>query len=153
MIISLAMTQFCKGIELGYCKTRKGTKTKYSRDSSFYKVGHGGKIWQEKDRNFFQIFITRCLELKILQSLMDQRQTFNDNNELLSLVTSICNEKIEAFLLIDREGLMRVEGVITSIDKHDDIENIRITISGRDRVLLKEIIGINGLFRSDYSEC
>ena len=48
---------------------------------------------------------------------------------------------------------MRVEGVITSIDKHDDSENTRINISGRDRVLLKEIIGINGLFRSDYSEC
>lgn len=84
---------------------------------------------------------------------MDQRQTFNNNNELLSFVTSISNEKIKASLLIDREGLMRAEGVITSIDKHDDIENTSITISDRDTVLLKEIIGINGLFRSDYSEC
>jgi len=84
---------------------------------------------------------------------MDQRQTFNDNNELLSFITSVSNEKIKASLLIDKEGLMRVEGVITSIDKHDDIKNTSITIDDKDKVLLKEIIGINGMFRSDYSEC
>ena len=84
---------------------------------------------------------------------MDQRQTFNDNNELLSFVTSICNEKIEASLLIDKEGLMRVEGIVTSIVKDGNIENATIIINDRDRISLKEIIGINGLFRSDYSEC
>jgi hypothetical protein len=55
--------------------------------------------------------------------------------------------------LIDNEGLTRAEGIITSINEEDDIENTGIVLNDRDTVTLKEIIGINGLFRSDYSEC
>ena len=84
---------------------------------------------------------------------MDQRQTFIDDNELLSVVTTIFNQKLKASLIIDKEGLTRVEGIITLIDKRDDNENTSIIIDNRDTVTLKEIIGINGLFRSDYSEC
>lgn len=84
---------------------------------------------------------------------MDQRQTFETNHELLTLVASIAYEKLKAFLLIDNQGLTRVEGIITSINEGDFIENARIIIDNRDTILLKEIIGINGIFRSDYSEC
>ena len=84
---------------------------------------------------------------------MDQRQTFNNNNELLTFVTAFVNDKSEVFLLIDRQGLTRLEGVITSINNNGCNENGSITINNNDTVLLKEIIGINGLFRSDYSEC
>ncbi len=83
---------------------------------------------------------------------MDQRQTFNNNNELLSFVTSLSIEKLKVSLLIDNEGLTRVEGIITSIKQSGDIENTSIIIDNSDTILLKEIIGINGLFRSDYSE-
>lgn len=84
---------------------------------------------------------------------MDQRQVFNNDEELLSFVTLMSNQKLKAFLLIDRAGLTRVEGVITSIIEKDDIENTSIRIDNRDTICLNEIIGINGLFRSDYSEC
>ena len=84
---------------------------------------------------------------------MDQRQTFDDKQELLSFVTSISNEKIKAFLLVDKEGLTRVEGMITSVMQAGDIPDTRIIIDNGDTILLKEIIAINGLFRSDYSEC
>jgi hypothetical protein len=84
---------------------------------------------------------------------MDQRQTFNDSNELLALVTSIFNDRQEASLLIDREGLIRVHGLITSVKQGNGNENTIITFDNGDTVLLKEIIGINGVFRSDYSEC
>ena len=84
---------------------------------------------------------------------MDQRQTFNNNNELFTFVTAFANDKPAVFLLIDRAGLTRLEGVITSINNNGDNENASITINNNDTVLLKEIIGINGLFRSDYSEC
>ena len=84
---------------------------------------------------------------------MDQRQVFNNEEELLSYVTSISKGNLKAFLLVDKEGLTRVEGVITLISERDDIVNTSIEIDNRETVLLKEIIGINGLFRSDYSEC
>lgn len=84
---------------------------------------------------------------------MDQRQTFDNTKELLSFVTSISNEKLKVFLLIDKEGLTRLQGKITSINQQGDIENTSIIIDNRDTIFLKEIIGINGLFRSDYSEC
>lgn len=84
---------------------------------------------------------------------MDQRQVFNDDQELLSFVILISNEKRKASLLVDKEGLTRVEGVITSVNEGNEIENISINIDNRETVLLKQIVGINGLFRSDYSEC
>jgi hypothetical protein len=84
---------------------------------------------------------------------MDQRQTFNNSNELLTLLTSIFNDRQEAFLIIDREGLIRVSGLITSVKQSDVIENTVIGFDNGNTVLLKEIIGINGVFRSDYSEC
>lgn len=86
-------------------------------------------------------------------SIMDQRQTFDSNHELFTFVTLVSNKKQRAFLLIDNKGLTRVEGVITLINKNNPIENTCIVIDNRDTVLLREIIGINGLFRSDYSEC
>lgn len=84
---------------------------------------------------------------------MDQRQVFNNDKELLSFVTLISSEKLKAFLLVDKDGLTRVEGAITLISEKDDIENTSINIDNRDTFLLKEIVGINGVFRSDYSEC
>jgi hypothetical protein len=84
---------------------------------------------------------------------MDQRQTFDNSAQLLAFVTTIADEKQTAFLLIDDEGLTRAEGIITSINGADDIENTSIVLNDRDTVILKEIIGIDGLFRSDYSEC
>ena len=90
---------------------------------------------------------------EVKNTLMDQRQVFNNEEELLSYVTSISKGNLKAFLLVDKEGLTRVEGVITLISERDDIVNTSIEIDNRETVLLKEIIGINGLFRSDYSEC
>jgi hypothetical protein len=84
---------------------------------------------------------------------MDQRQTFDNSAQLLDFVTAIADKEQRAFLLIDNEGLTRAEGIITSINEEDDIENTSIVLNDRDTVTLKAIIGINGLFRSDYSEC
>jgi hypothetical protein len=84
---------------------------------------------------------------------MNQRQTFDNSAQLLDFVTAIADKEQRAFLLIDNEGLTRAEGIITSINEEDDIENTGIVLNDRDTVTLKEIIGINGLFRSDYSEC
>jgi hypothetical protein len=84
---------------------------------------------------------------------MDQRQTFEDSDQLFSFITEVFQKQQPASLLIDKDGLERVEGVITAIDPHIDVDKTRIIINDIVPVLLKEIIGINGLFRSDYSEC
>lgn len=84
---------------------------------------------------------------------MDQRQVFNNNMELLDFVISIKNEKRKVSLLVDKDGLTRVEGVITSITESEKVENTSINVDNGETILLKQIIGINGLFRSDYSEC
>jgi hypothetical protein len=84
---------------------------------------------------------------------MDQRQTFMNAHQLFSFVQQIFQQKQHAALLIDKEGLTRAEGMITSINLHDNIDETSIMIDDNVLVLIKEIIGINGLFRSDYSEC
>ena len=84
---------------------------------------------------------------------MDQRQTFKDSDQLFSFISEIFQQKQLASLLIDKDGLERVEGQITSIDPHNDVDKTVILINDTTPVSIKEIIGINGLFRSDYSEC
>ena len=84
---------------------------------------------------------------------MDQRQTFKDSDQLFSAISEIFQLQQHASLLIDKNGLERVEGVITSIEPHNDVNETTITIDETTPVLMKDIIGINGLFRSDYSEC
>ncbi len=84
---------------------------------------------------------------------MDQRQTFKDSGQLFSAISEIFQLQQHASLLIDKNGLERVEGVITSIEPHNDVNETTIMINDTTPVLIKEIIGINGLFRSDYSEC
>ena len=84
---------------------------------------------------------------------MDQRQTFKDSDQLFSFISQVFQLQQYASLLIDRDGLERVGGVITSIEPHNDVNETTIIIDDTTPVLIKEIIGINGLFRSDYSEC
>jgi len=84
---------------------------------------------------------------------MDQRQTFEDSDELLSFVSQIFQQKQQASLLIDKDGLTRVEGTITAINEHNNVNETSIVVNNTIPFAIKEIIGINGIFRSDYSEC
>jgi len=84
---------------------------------------------------------------------MDQRQTFDNSHQLFEFVSSVFQQKQKAALLIDKEGLVRVEGLITAIKQQDDLDETGIVIDNGETVVLKQIIAINGLFRSDYSEC
>jgi len=84
---------------------------------------------------------------------MDQRQTFKDSDQLFSYITDIFQRQQHASLLIDRNGLERVEGKITSIDPHTDVDKTIFLVNDTIPISINEIVGINGLFRSDYSEC
>lgn len=84
---------------------------------------------------------------------MDQRETFDNSHQLYEFVSAVFQQKQQAALLIDKEGLVRIEGLITAIRQQDAIDETQIVIDNREAVLLKQIIAVNGLFRSDYSEC
>jgi len=84
---------------------------------------------------------------------MDQRETFDNPQRLLALVMNAHQQKQPSAFLLDNDGLQRIEGIITSIEKQQNINNTKITVADKNEILLEQIIGINGVFRSDYSEC
>ena len=84
---------------------------------------------------------------------MDTRTTFNSAEELLAIMSSLCEKKQQAALLIDSGGLTRIQGEIISIDKQEEISKTVIHLSAHEPVELKNIVGVNGIFHADYSEC
>ena len=84
---------------------------------------------------------------------MDQRQTFGDLVELKTILDQLQREQTVAALLADREGLFRISGKIVSVSKEQALENATILFDNGTSLKLNEIIAVNGIFRSDYSEC
>lgn len=84
---------------------------------------------------------------------MDQRQTFSDLHELLSLIIAFSEDAKKVSLLIDDNGLERLEGIITRTTQKENLNETNITVDTNREVTLKNIIAINGIFGSDYSEC
>lgn len=84
---------------------------------------------------------------------MDTRQTFETLNELASIIFQFHERKEKISLLLDRDGLTRMQGIISSIDHDDDVSRTTVKLDDGNVILLKEVIAVNGIFRSDYSEC
>lgn len=85
---------------------------------------------------------------------MDQRQTFGNLNELKAILEDDDTQHKAAHLIIDRDGLLRVNGHISSVETIvDGRDFIRIDNSVFPFIYLAEIVAVNGIFRSDYSEC
>jgi len=84
---------------------------------------------------------------------MDQRITFKDYQQLLSIFLNLQQQQQQAALLIDDEVLTKIEGKITGIQQNDDIGKSAITIDNKGHINLEQVIAVNGLFRDDYSEC
>jgi|SwirhisoilCB2_FD_contig_31_16502391_length_452_multi_7_in_0_out_0_1 hypothetical protein len=84
---------------------------------------------------------------------MDKRETFKDYQQLLSIFSNLQQQQQKAALLIDDEGLTRMEGAVTGIEQNADTGKSRIIIDNKTPVSLEQVIAVNGLFRDDYSEC
>lgn len=85
---------------------------------------------------------------------MDQRQTFSNLAELKAILEHDDFRGSIAHLIVDRDGLTRVSGDITGIETTiDGHDFIKIDNNDPTVVYLAEIVAVNGLFRSDYSEC
>lgn len=84
---------------------------------------------------------------------MDQRQTFPNLESLRSILNEIVLKGEKASFLLDRNGLSRAEGSILSMEETQPVGDTVIKLNNDDLVYLKEIVGVNGVFRSDYTEC
>lgn len=85
---------------------------------------------------------------------MDQRQTFGDLKELQALLEEVKHNDAPARLLIDKNGLERLNCHVLSIEENEKGQRSALLDSDLfPAILLKEIVAVNGIFRSDYSEC
>jgi hypothetical protein len=84
---------------------------------------------------------------------MDQRETFGSDKNLLAALAQIQQQHSKASLLVDDNGLTRMEGLITSIEENNRLPQTLIGINNQRSFELKNIIAVNGQFRADYSEC
>lgn len=84
---------------------------------------------------------------------MDQRITFKDDQQLLSIFLALEQQQQQASLLIDDEGLTRMEGKVNGIEQNKNMGKTKIIIDSNKPIDLAQVIAVNGLFRYDYSEC
>ena len=84
---------------------------------------------------------------------MDQRITFKDDQQLLSVFLSLEQQQQQTSLLIDNEGLTRIEGKVTCIEQTENIGKTKLSINNNEPIDLAQVSAVNGLFRDDYSEC
>jgi len=85
---------------------------------------------------------------------MDKKQTFGNNQELKEILDSCFVNNTDVHLLIDVVGLERAFGQIIAVGLSDKKgAYIRLNDSSLSTFLLKDIVAVNGVFRSDYSEC
>lgn len=82
---------------------------------------------------------------------MDQRTTLGSNQNFLQLLQDIMDEDKIAYLLFDCMGMERAEGRILEIAAK--AIPAYILLENHQKVLIEEIIGVNGIFRDDFSEC
>lgn len=82
---------------------------------------------------------------------MDQRLTLNKNETFSALLQSIKESNESARILYDDNGMERAEGLIEDLNL-EDAEPFVILDNGTI-VLINSIIGVNGIFKDDYTEC
>lgn len=84
---------------------------------------------------------------------MDQRQTFGNLEELKAILDKCYNEHTPVALLADHEGLFRTSGNIVAAIKQAPLEDAVLALDNGTVLKLNEIVAVNGIFHSDYSEC
>jgi hypothetical protein len=83
---------------------------------------------------------------------MDSRKTINTAQSFLELINEYYANQERVSLLIDQEGLTRLEGLITSVQMKDNSEDAVIQIDKGTSFSLADLIAVNGNFRSDFTE-
>jgi len=82
---------------------------------------------------------------------MDQRTTLDSNEKFDSLLREAKKNGESIRLLYDDGGLQRAEGRIIILDL--EALHPSIVLDNDCRIFVDSIIGLNAVFRDDYSEC
>jgi predicted metalloprotease len=82
---------------------------------------------------------------------MDSRLTLNVDENFLQMLESSFRQKEKIYLLLDENGIVRAEGLITAIDKNSSAASIEL--EGKKKIEVKTIVAVNGVFRPEYGEC
>ena len=82
---------------------------------------------------------------------MDSRITLQVDTTFLEILKSCLQQEAKVHLLIDENGLVRVEGLIDGIYK--EASGAYIELKEGRRVEVRAIVAVNGIFRPEYGEC
>ena len=82
---------------------------------------------------------------------MDTRTTLNSNESFLKKLYDSMREKLKVNMLIDKDGISRVSGYVRTIDANSD--PVVIELESGEKLQLKHIIAVDGVFLPDYGEC
>lgn len=82
---------------------------------------------------------------------MDNRTTLKTGQSFLDLLLQLQKDNTKAAMLLDCNGLVRAEGMITEVVMNDSVPYLKLQ-SGL-KIDLSTIVAVNGIFLSDYSEC
>lgn len=82
---------------------------------------------------------------------MDSRITLPMNTTFLKILEACLQQEEKVHLLVDDNGLVRMEGLIDSIQK--ETSGIFIKLKDAGRADISAIVAVNGIFRPEYAEC
>lgn len=82
---------------------------------------------------------------------MDVRITISPTETYLEMLTNCMNGRQKVSMLLDEDGLTRAEGIIRTIQA--DTINPYIEMEDGAKIVIKNIVAVNGVFHSSYSEC
>ena len=82
---------------------------------------------------------------------MDSRVTLNSNETFSEIVNEAYRKGDKVYLLVDDEGIGRMEGLIKEIILDKKISCI--VLDNGLKILVNKIVAVNGIFLPEYGEC
>ena len=82
---------------------------------------------------------------------MDQRITLSCGETFLPILQACHDDGVAAGMLLEMDGLTRIEGFISRIIS--DVKQPYIELTNGKIIELKNLIAVNGIFIPSYSEC
>jgi hypothetical protein len=82
---------------------------------------------------------------------MDNRQTLSSGETFLELLKTSYQDGKKVALLVDDEGITRMEGCIKALNTSGSTAIVEL--EGAREIGLDKIVAVNGVFRPEYGEC
>ena len=81
----------------------------------------------------------------------DSRETLPVNSNFYQLVVQCFEQKVQAGILYEDNGVTRANGMITAVFEKDGKRWMQL--DNKLDITIDSLYAINGIFASDYSEC